>query len=185
MAMNVQASDSEIILGSGELYLGFISDIIDLENLTTIEEEALSNIGAISGGSTITLGSEKIEVTSDNRGLIKKKTTAKNIKFSTGVITWVMENVSKFLLGATYADDTLNKEKKMVIGLGDSDPIVFLKFVHTKEDGTTLTVNIFKAQFDGEIGLVFNKDAAMSVNYEFIGLANDDNNYVEFVETYL
>lgn len=184
MPMNVQASDP-IILGSGELYLGLASDIADLEELTTVEEDALINIGAITGGATITLGSEKIDVIAENRGLVKKKTTAKNVRFSTGVMTWILKNVSDFLLGATYTDDTVNKTKKMVVGLGDSDKIVYLRFVHTKEDGTTLTVNIYKAIFDGEISLAFSKDNAMSVNYEFVALSNDNNNYVEFVETYL
>lgn len=184
MAMNKQVSDP-IILGSGELYLGLVDSITNLEELTTVEEETLINIGAISGGANITIGSEKIEIISDNRGLIKKKTTAKNVKFSTGAITWIMKNVSNFLLGATYTDDTSGKEKKMVVGLNDNDPIVYLRFVHTKDDGTTLTVNIYKAQFDGELAFDFTKENAMSVNYEFVGLANDNNNYVEFVETYL
>lgn len=183
MAMNKQASDP-IVLGSGELYLGLVSGIENVEELTTIEEEALTNVGAIDGGASFTIGTEFTEVKSTNRGLIKKVPIDKNVSFATGIMTWVMESLSKFCTGATYTDDIEKKVKKMVVGLGDSTPIVYLRFVHKKEDGSgTITVNIYKAQFDGDVVFEFS-DTPTTINYAFTGLTNDNNNYLEVVETY-
>ncbi len=180
MAMNYQESEP-ILLGSGELYLGLVTGIADLENLTTIEEEALTNIGAIESGASITIGAEKIEIKSTNRGLIKKITTDKNIKFSTGIMTWILENISKFLLGAAFTDDGAGT-KKMILNFDDESPIIYLRFVHQKKSGGTLTVNIYKAQFDGDLSFEFS-DKPTTVNYEFAGLANDNKNYIEIIET--
>ncbi len=179
--MHYQESDP-IILGSGELYIGLVADITDLESLETTEEDALTNIGAIESGASITIGSEKVEVKSTNRGLVKKITTDKNIKFSTGIMTWILENISKFLLGSTYTVDGTSGAKKLVLNLEDDSPIVYLRFVHTKKTGGTLTVNIYKAQFDGELGIEFGENPT-TVNYEFVGLANANKNYIEIIET--
>lgn len=171
MAMNYQTSDP-IILGSGELYLSLSA---------TPTENNFINIGAIDSGATITIGNEKKEIKSSNRGLIKKITVDKSVKFSTGIMTWVLENISKFLLGATYTN--VDGTKKMVVSFNDESPIIYLRFVHKKKSGGTLTVNIYKAQFDSEIELVFDNENPTTVNYEFVGLADDDLNYVEFIET--
>ncbi|NLB11498.1 hypothetical protein GX831_03540 [bacterium] len=183
MAMNYQPSDP-ILLGSGELYIGLAKDIEDLSNLTTTEEEALVNIGAIESGANIAIKTDKLEIKSGNRGTVKKITVDKEVRFSTGIMTWIMENVSKYLLGANFSKDELTGEQKMVISRRDNSPIVYLRFVHEKQDGGTLTVNIYKAQFDSELGLDFTQENPVTINYEFAGLATDDLNYIEFIETF-
>jgi len=179
MAMHHQDSEP-IILGSGELYLGLESGILNVEAITTAEEEALINIGAIESGASITIGAEKVEIKSSNRGLIKKITSDKSIKFSTGIMTWVLENISKFLLGATYTNES--GIKKMVLNFDDDNPIVYLRFVHQKKLGGSLTVNIYRSQFDGELSFEFGENPT-TVNYEFVGLANSNKNYIEIIET--
>ena len=181
--MNYQTSDP-IVLGSGELYIGLASSITDLSNLTTVEEEALINIGAIESGATITINTEKMEIKSSNRGLIKKFTVDKEIRFSTGIMTWVLKNIATYLLGSSFNKDATTGTEKMIINKNDEAPVVYLRFVHTKKDGGTLTVNMYKAQFDGELSFAFEEENPTTINYEFVGLADDNLNYVEFVETF-
>lgn len=184
MTMHYQDS-SPIILGSGELYIGFANEIADLENLTTAEEEKLINIGAIESGANVDIANEHQEVKSANRGTIMKFKVDSEVKFSSGIMTWHLENISKFLTGSEFEEDKTKGERKMVIGKDDNPPIVYLRFVHTKKDGTgELIVNMYKALFDGDLNLVFDNENPVTVNYEFVALTNDNNNYIEFVETF-
>ena len=174
-----------VILGSGELFLGLAKDIADLENLTSVEEGNLINIGAIESGATIDIGSEYQEVKSANRGVVARFKVDSSCRFSTGICTWVLQNVSKFLTGSTYTDNTTTKERKMIVGKDDNSPVVYLRFVHEKKDGTgKLIVNMYKSMFDGDLSFIFTNDNPVSINYEFTGMSNDDNNYVEIIETY-
>ncbi|MEC1780076.1 hypothetical protein [Schinkia azotoformans] len=192
MALNYQNSDP-VVLGSGELYLMINDGItaIDYENLEPFEEDFLVNIGAIESGATIEIGEETTEIRSANRGLIRKITVDKNIRFNTGVMTWVMKNVSKFLLGSTYEeikDDPIETnritKKKMKVNFKDKKPVVYLRFVHKKEDGGELIINIYKAQFDGNLTFTFDKESPTTFNYDFVALSNENNNYIEIVETF-
>lgn len=184
MTMHYQKSDP-IILGSGELFLALANDIIDPENITTEEEAKFINIGAIESGANIDISNEYQEVKSANRGLVKKFKIDSEVKFSTGIMTWNMENISKFLTGSEFIEDKTEGKRKMVIGKDDMPPIVYLRFVHTKKDGSgELIVNMYKAQFDGDLNFVFENENPVTINYEFAGMTNDNNNYVEFIETF-
>jgi len=182
MAMDYQNSDP-IILGSGELFIGLTSGIVDLSNLTVPEAEALVNIGAIESGAKIEINTEKLEIKSANRGIVAKLNTDKAVKFSTGIMTWVMENVATYLTGSTYTKNATTGEQKMIIGKDDATPVVYLRFVHTKKSGGTLTVNIYKAVFDADLALEFTDEKPVTVDYEFLALTDTSNNYVEFIET--
>ncbi|WP_294854038.1 hypothetical protein [uncultured Oscillibacter sp.] len=62
-------------------------------------------------------------------------------------------------------------------GYADSDsaPIVFLRFIHEDEaDNRKVTIDMYKAQFTGELELDFNKKDAVSFNYAFDLLAKDN-----------
>lgn len=186
MAMNYANSDP-IILGSGELYIGLASDIADLTSLTTVEEEALINIGAIEAGASLTITNQKADVVSANRGKLMKFLIDRDVKFTTGILTWDSQNVCDFLLGGSYSEEKdagdVVTSKKMVVGSKDVLPDVYLRFVHTKKDGGKLTVNIYKANFDGELSFLFEKEKATTINYEFMAMAHDTSNYVEIIET--
>ena len=108
MTMHYQKSDP-IILGAGELYLGFANDIKDLEKLTVEEEEALVNIGAIESGANITIGNEYKEIKSANRGTIAKIKIDSNVEFDTGICTWKMSNISQFLTGSKFVKMILHQ----------------------------------------------------------------------------
>lgn len=184
MTMHYQESDP-IILGSGELYIALASDIADPENVTSAEESKFFNIGAIESGANVDINNEYREVESANRGLINKIKIDSNCRLSTGIMTWNLENISKFLTGSSYEDNKNTKERKMIVGKDDNTPTVYLRFIHTKKDGSgELTVNMYRAMFDGDLSFIFNNDNPVSINYEFVGMTNDNNNYIEFVETY-
>ena len=186
MTMHYQESDP-IILGSGELYILEADKIVDPTKLTTDEEEKLINIGAIESGCTINISTEKKDVETGNRGIVARWVVKREVKLTTGVMTWVMENVAKYLLGADYeetkdADENII-QTKMTVGVKDSKPI-YIRFIHNKRTGGQLIVNIYKATFDGDLSFVFDKDNPTSINYEFLAMPDKDKNYVEFIETF-
>lgn len=184
MTLHKTASDP-IILGSGELYLCLASDIENPEDVTTEEEAKFLNIGAIESGANIDIANEYQEVKSANRGTVARFKVDSSVRFSTGIMTWNMENISKFLTGSSYTDDALTGERKMIVGKDDTPPNVYLRFIHTKKDSSgELIVNLYKATFDSDLSLVFANENPVTINYEFAGMTNENNNYVEFIETY-
>ncbi|MCK9443154.1 MAG: hypothetical protein M0Q14_01270 [Tissierellaceae bacterium] len=187
MTMHFQKSDP-VILGSGELYILEYDKITDPANLTENEEEQLINIGAIERGCTITVGTETKDIKSGNRGVVAKWIVDKEVKLTTGVMTWIMKNVAQYLLGANY-EETKDGEKvtqsKMVISKNDNAKPVYLRFVHNKRTGGQLIVNIYRAIFDSDLQFTFDDDNPTSINYEFLALSDGvNNNYVEFIETF-
>lgn len=180
MTLHKQESNP-VILGSGELYICLASDIANPEVVTTEEEAKFINIGAIESGASIDIGNTYKEVISANRGLIAKFKIATEVRLSTGICTWKLANIGKFLTGSTFTETV--SERKMIVGKDDKSPIVYLRFIHKKDDTSELTVNMYKAMFDGDLSFVFNTDNPVSINYEFIGMTNNAGNYVEFVET--
>ncbi|MEI5909454.1 hypothetical protein WAK64_20710 [Bacillus spongiae] len=184
--MHYQKSDP-IALGSGELYFGYSKDIADLSNLTTEEENALINAGAIEAGANLDIEDEDIKITSSNRGTIGKITVDKEIRFSTGIMTWVLKNISKYLMGANFTEDKegeVLKSSKAVIGKNDQKPELYIRFVHQKGDGGTITVNMYKAQFEGKTNFNFEKEKPTTIDYAFIANTDDEQNYIEIVETF-
>ena len=95
-----------------------------------------------------------------------------------------MKNISDHLLGSTFTKDAITGTEKVVINKNDQSPEVYLRFIHTKKAGGTLTVNIYKAQFDGDLQLNYESEKPTTVNYEFVAMADNDLNYVEFEETF-
>lgn len=178
-----------IMLGQGELYIMPFNDIVDPANLTEAEEAKLIKIGAIESGATVNISKEYSHVKSYNRGTIMKFPKSTDVVFKTGVITFDLQNIAKFIYGSDYAVDTTNKTRTMIIGQSDITPNCYLRFVHTnKVDNKTLTVNVYRAMFTGEQEFNFN-DNAMATNYEFTALsvpmtksAKTEYKFVEFIE---
>lgn len=171
MATHYQEPDP-IVVGSGELYVAKFSDITNPANLTEEDEAKLINIGAISEDAVINIKKEYKDATSANRGVVYKFNTTTAVTFKAGVMTFILENLSKILYGSSYTEDTSLKTKKMIVGHGDATPQCYLRFVHTdKRIGKKLIVNIFKAMFVGE-----QEFAALSTQI------NGNPAYVEFIE---
>ena len=170
--------EDTILLGSGDLYLGKVDP-----NATETEiQAALVNVGAISGGATITYKTKFQDVKSANRGTLMSFLTDEEVTFKSGVLTWNLENISK-LYPAKFTSDTT--KKRVGIGGIKNVPINYLRFVHTKPNGKRLTVNIFKAQAQDGFDITFDSEKETVLDVEFKALAvtgKNDGNLVEIIE---
>ena len=179
--MDFQEAD-RIVLGSGEIYLGLTKEIEDIFNLTKEEEEKLVNVGAIESGATLNISNSSEAIESDNRGVIARFSQGKDVEFSTGVMTWNLDNMAKFLTGSKV--EVKGNKKIMRISDKDNANEVYIKFVHEfKDESGELVVNIFKAQFSGDLEFVFSKEGATTQDYKFSAMAvGKDSNYLEIIE---
>ncbi len=181
MALNFQEADP-IILGSGELYLGTVANP-ETADETTIEA-ALKNIGAIESGATLTYKPSIKEVKSANRGTVMRFVSEEEVTFDCGILTWKIDNLA-LLAPATVTTDATSGTKTIKIGAKGMLPVNYLRFIHTKKDGSgTLVVNISKAQNVNGFKFSFENDNPLSVGYEFSALADANGNLVEIIETF-
>lgn len=170
--------EDNILLGSGDLYLGQV----DLNATEKEIENALVNVGAISGGATLSYKAKFTDVKSANRGTLISFLTDEEVTFKSGVLTWNLENLSK-LYPAKFTSDTTKKR----IGIGGikNVPINYLRFVHTKPNGKKLILNIFKAQAQDGFDITFDSEKETVLDVEFKALAvtnKTDGNLVEIIE---
>lgn len=175
------AEANKILLGSGDLYIGQV----DPNASETEIETALVKIGEISGGATLTYEPEFEEVRGGaQNAVLAVFKTAESVTFTTGLITFDLENIAK-LNAAYYSEDTTEGKRRVGIGGLRDVPVNYLRFVHTKPDGKRVMVNIFKAQNQKGFELSFDPEDATVMDLEFIALAvpnKTDGNLVEIVE---
>lgn len=181
--MATAATDvTNIILGSGKLYLGQISNV---ETATEAEiDAALVEVGSISGGASLEYSPDVYEVESANYGTLARWLTREEITFKSGILTWNIENLSK-LNPAFFSYDIANNTKRVGIGGNSNLPVNYLRFVHEKPTGKTLTVNIFKAQNLSGFSITFDKGKETVLDAEFKALSvpsKTDGNLVEIIE---
>lgn len=172
--------ENTILLGSGDLYLGQVDP-----NATETEiSAALVNVGAISGGSQLIYKPTFKDIESANRGTIMSFLTKEEVTFKSGLLTWNLENLSK-LSASHYSEDTTAGTRRIGIGGLKNVPVNYLRFVHTKPDGKTLTVNIFRAQSQSGFEITFDSEKEVVLDAEFKALAvigKTDGNLVEIIE---
>ncbi len=181
MALDYQA-ENQIILGSGELYLGVVANPETADEATI--EAALKNIGAIESGATLEYKPSIKEIESANRGTLKRFITKEEVNFDCGILHWLVDNLA-LLAPATVTTDATSGTKTVKIGGKGSLPVNYLRFVHTKKDGSgTITVNILKAQNTNGFSFAFDKEKPLSIGYQFSALATSDGTLVEIVETF-
>jgi hypothetical protein len=176
---NVEADP--IILGSGELYLGKVAspDTATEDVILT----ALKNVGAIESGASLTYKPTIKEIDSANRGVIARFVSKEEVNFKCGVMTWLVDNLA-LLSPASVTTEAITGTKTVKIGGKGSLPVNYLRFIHTKKTGGTLTVNIMKAQNTSGFSLTFDNEKPTSVNYEFSALSLTDGTLVEIIETF-
>lgn len=181
MTLHFQESDP-IVLGSGELYLGKVNDV---ETATEVEiEAALKNVGAIEAGATLEYKPTMKDIKSANRGTIMRFVTEEEVTFNCGVMTWIVDNLA-LLAPATITTDAETGKKTIKIGGKGMIPVNYLRFIHTKKDGSgELIVNIYKAQATNGFKFTFDNENPLVTNYEFGALSDNNGNLVEIVETF-
>ena len=186
MPLTSNIGTEPIILGSGELYIAKSKDISNLASPTDTDLSKFVNIGAISGNASLTIKDDFTDIESTNRGIIDSLLKKRTVSFNTGIITFNLENLAKFIYGADYADDAENKIKTVSIGNEVADKC-YIKFVHTdKASGDKFIVNIPQSRFAGEQSFEFGEDATVT-NYEFKALAtlvNGKTKYFMFENHY-
>jgi hypothetical protein len=172
--------ESNVILGSGDLYLGVVDSSATEDQITA----ALVNVGAISGGSVLTYKPKFHDVVSANRGTFASFKTDEEVTFKSGILTWNLSNIEK-LSAAYYSEDNTKGIRRVGIGGMKNVPINYLRFVHTKPDGNTITMNMFKAQSQGGFNITFDSEKETVIDVEFKALAvtnKTDGNLVEIIE---
>lgn len=180
MALDYQEADP-ILLGSGELYLGTVA------NPETATEDAIQaalvNVGAIESGAELVYKPTIKEIESGNRDTVARIISKEEVTFSVGIITWNVDNLAIFS-PASITTDATTGTKTVKIGNKGMLKTNYLRFIHTKDDGSTLTVNISKAQNTNGFKFGFNKDKALTNDCEFSALADNNGNLVEIIETF-
>ena len=163
MASNIDNSE-EIILGSGDLYLAeFTGDIPDDSVIEADDKRA----GNVKGGATLEY-SQTSQTVKDDKGRVKKTiTTEEDVKFKTGLITWVDTWIKALI--STARVDTTTKEGHRVYKIGglsnQSKTRYLFRFVHTRDDGRKLRVTV-TGKNTGTISIAFNPENATTVDAE-------------------
>lgn len=163
MASNIDNSE-EIILGSGDLYLAeFTGDIPEDSVIETDDKRA----GNVKGGATLEY-SQTSQTVKDDKGRVKKTiTTEEDVKFKTGLITWV-DTWIKALISTARVDATTKEGHRVykIGGLSNQSKTRYLfRFVHTRDDGRKLRVTV-TGKNTGTISIAFNPENATTVDAE-------------------
>lgn len=163
MASNIDNSE-EIILGSGDLYLAeFTGDIPDDSVIEADDKRA----GNVKGGATLEY-SQTSQTVKDDKGRVKKTiTTEEDVKFKTGLITWV-DTWIKALISTARVDATTKTGHRVykIGGLSNQSKTRYLfRFVHTRDDGRKLRVTV-TGKNTGTISIAFNPENATTVDAE-------------------
>lgn len=163
MASNIDNSE-EIILGSGDLYLAeFTGKIPDDAEIEKEENRA----GNVKGGATLEY-SQTCQTVKDDKGRVKKTiTTEEDVKFKTGLITWV-DTWIKALISTARVETTAKAGHRVykIGGLSNQSKTRYLfRFVHTRDDSRKLRVTV-TGKNTGTISIAFNPENATTVDAE-------------------
>lgn len=181
--MSTSTTDS-IMLGAGTLYAAACKDITSPFALTDTDKAALVKIGYIESNAKLTAKGNAVYATAAGYGKVKQFKGDKDVSFTTGIISWDLSSVSKFLTGSDYT--TATDKSTFTYANTDSAPNVFLRFVHEDEtEKKRITIDMYKGVFDGDLALDFNLKSPVSFDYSFKLLAKDNGTkpvYFDIIE---
>lgn len=158
----------DVVMGSGNLYAMPVSEIANVFNLTSAEEDKLVNLGYIEANASLKSAVEKQEVEAANAGTVMEFIKKKTVTFQTGIFSWNLENVSRFLTGSDYAVDEETGKTTFSYSNEDTPPDVYLRFI--SEDPSSkkrITINMFCCSFSGELAFDFSNDKPVTFDYSF------------------
>lgn len=164
MANNNIDDSGRIILGSGDLFIvEFEGEIPECSEIEKEENRA----GNIKGGATMEY-SQANQTVKDDKGRVKKTiVTEEDVKFKTGLITWV-QNYIKALISTARVDTTSKPGHRVykIGGLANQNKTRYLwHFVHTYDDGRKLRVTV-TGKNTGTVSLAFKPEDATQVDAE-------------------
>lgn len=164
----VTNGNQQVVLGSGDLFAVALKDIADPFNLTTIEEEKLTYLGYIEANAVLKSSVEKTDLEAANAGKVGSLIKNKTITFQTGIFSWNLDNISKFLTGSDYTIDETTGKTTFTYAHEDNAPNVYLRFVSTDESAKKkISVNMFMCSFNGELSFDFNNEDPVTFDYSF------------------
>lgn len=158
----------DVVMGSGNLYAMPVSEIENVFSLTSAEEAKLVNLGYIEANAALKSAVDKEEVEAANAGSVLEFIKKKTVTFQTGIFSWNLENVSKFLTGSDYTIDETTGKTTFSYAYEDTPPDVYLRFI--SEDTSTkkrITINMFCCSFSGELAFDFSNDKPVTFDYNF------------------
>lgn len=172
--------DYNILFGAGELFI--VPEDIDLETAAEEEiEESLELVGESSGEAALIIENE-FEKVRGGRGhqVLASIRTSEEIKFNAGIVTFELDKLSQFLAGK-YTET--EKERILKLGGNYTIPINRLRFVHYKQDGKRLIMDMHKAMNEAGLEMNFNAEEASVFNLEFTLMkAKSEDNIVTIIE---
>lgn len=176
----MERPDDDIILGSGELFIVDApadNDIPTKEQDATIETTS-NHMGDIKGGARLSYKITDYEVINDKGEVRKRVITKEEGSFKSGVLSWILENVSKLVKG-TYASPS--GEKILRLGKGNKVKNKMIRFVHTKDDGRKLRFTMLGTLSNG-IEFVLDPSKETVVDLEFKAINAKDGTIIEIRE---
>ena len=103
-------SEQNILLGSGKLFLGEVEPTATETEI----EAALTEVGAISGGATLTYTPTFKEVKSANYGTLASFLTGEEVTFTSGILNFNLKNI-EILSAGKYRKIQLLEELVLVV----------------------------------------------------------------------
>lgn len=168
------SNTKEVFLGSGDLYAISASELTNVFSLTTAEEEKLKSgyLGYIEANATLKAVVEKIDLIAANAGKVESLNKDRKVSFQTGIFSFNLDNVSKFLTGSEYTVDEATGKSKFTYANEDKTPKVYLRFVsENKASNKKVVVNMFSCSFAGELAFEFSNEKPVTFDYSFDVLA--------------
>lgn len=163
----IKTEKDVVAMGSGDLYLIEAKDF-DMRKIPDVSN--MVNIGYIKDSATFTIETERLTIATANRGIVARPTVDAKTTFDTNIISYVPENVARFLTG--YNTETEDGYITTYQDREADSPYVALVFCcKDKDSGKDAYFVMPKCQFDGDIELAFSKDEPVSLNYHFEGLS--------------
>lgn len=157
---------SSVVVGSGYLYACDADKVANPYAITDEERAAFDEIGYIESDAVLSAKATGVDLKTANYGKIGKIYSDKEVSFVTGVISWDLENVAKYLTGSEYEETAAGT--RFYYGVDDRAPRVCLIFVSEDErEGKRISIVMPLAQFQGELEMNFNAENPVSFNYAF------------------
>lgn len=162
----------EILFGTGELFI-------------VTDGEVETKVGESSGEAALVVSNEFRDVRGGAKNqVLKSIMTSESVTFNSGILTYDLKSIKDFVAGY-YTEDTLGGTRTLGIGGKVDVPVNQMRFIHTKEDGKKITINMFKAQNRAGLNWTFNPEEETVFGYEFTLLADTtktNGNIVQITE---
>ena len=150
-------SIEQVSIGPGRLLLG------------AADATPTVDVGYVRGSATLTFERNQVEIRQGSpQNLIKMLASQEDVMLEVTGIEWDFDNLSYVLGdGQTSISDP---DKILEFGGRPNNTEVALQYLHTLPDGSTLTLNIWKANGDGNLAAALNPDDLHEFPYKFTAI---------------